>query len=496
MTATHQTQPTGRPGAARPRRLAAAPRRRLTAAVTGAAIVGAMVAPALALTPAAAADCPARRAHAASAAADLLRLDLLDLHPLGAAVGPVGALRLAATQADLTAGPRVAAAGAARHLHADALEADIAGLVPAGAATRTLRQQAPPVNAEPASVSVPQADLGALRLGIGKVSTHATATDALRCGAGTGQGSTASAEVLSATVLRGPGDQALIAAPANLSSTAWTGLVAHDGRAAAAAIASVSAADLRVLAGTDSQVTVRVISPPTLRVTATGRARTSSVHYDAPVLEISGAGGALQRIDTAGQSVDLPLDDLAGIRSLPLLRGVADPLAAGVPGDGLVVLRLSIGDLRSEIGDRTVRASAASVRLQVLVESPALRRPGGDGYGYGPSEAGTPKESTAVLDLRIGLLRAEAQAPRYHQPPSQPPTPTPAPTQAPPTEAAPTEAAPTTPAPGAGGGCGADCPTSLPRTGTGVGILLGIGALLAIVGRFLLLASRAGRLAP
>jgi len=487
MTATQQTQATGRPGVA-------PPRRRLTAAVTGAAIVGAMVAPALALTPATAADCPARRPHAASAAADLLRLDLLDLHPLGAAVGPVGALRLAATQADLTAGPRVAAAGAARHLRADALDADIAGLVPAGAATRTLRQQAPPANAEPASVSVPRADLGALRIGLGKVSTHATATDALRCGAGTGQGSTASAEVLSATVLRGPGDQALLAAPANLSSTAWTGLVAHDGRAAAAAMASVSAADLRVLAGTDSQVTVRVISPPTLRVTATGRARTSSVHYDAPVLEISGAGGALRRIDTAGQSVDLPLDDLAGIRSLPLLRGVADPLAAGVPGDGLVVLRVSVGDLRTEIGDRTVRASAASVRLQVLVESPPLRRPGG--HGYGPPEAGAPKAPAAVLDLRIGLLRAEAQAPRYHQPPSQPPTPPPPPTQAPPTEAAPTEAAPTTPPTGAGEGCGAECPTSLPRTGTGVGIVLGVGALLAIAGRFLLLASRAGRLAP
>jgi hypothetical protein len=224
---------------------------------------------------------------------------------------------------------------------------------------------------------------------------------------------------------------------------------------ASTAAAELELADLRLLGGA---VSVKVLKPPTLTVTATGVAATSSVTYQAPLLEISGAGIQPKTLSTPSQDIELAVpvpgvtETLAAAKDLPLLAGnplaslLGDLPAVGTPSLG--ILRLSLGDGKSSISDAGVRASASSLRIQLLVA--------------GASSA----KSSAVLDLGLGMLSASASAPC---PPSASPPPPPPPSA----------------------GCGGpQCP-GLPVTGMPpVAYASGAGILLLVLGRFLLLLSR------
>lgn len=533
MTDAHTTRP-----ASRTRRRGG--RRGSVASTATAALGAALVVPAVFVTgPVAAAAPPAAACaealpYGASASADLLRLGALDLRPLGLALGPVADVRIASTSAGMAAnadaganddtgtGTGPAAAAAARDVAADLLGLDVglarssgagdaAGLLPAAGLGHTTYQQAPPSNPEPDRHPGHTVDLGLLRATLGGSSAHATWQEPMRCGAETGPAGVADAVGLAAAVLPAPGGRALVALPDNLSSHAETELVGQAGGVAARATASASLIDLRLFAGSDSEVAVKVISEPELEVTATGQADSSSVRYQAPLLEISGPGIGTERLDTPGAHLDLALPGSAGVPELgglPVLGGGDDPVAdllaeltdlsglrsgpapterplelAGLPGlpgvtstgrlpilgevlsdastpagvGELSVLRLSIGQLDQRIADESVSASAASLRLQLL----AWR---GDRLTERAS-------ASAVLDLGIGLLEAAATAP--------------APAAEPPVAGEPGEG---------GGGCG-DCPGGrLPVTGpAAVWLLAGAGVLLAVMGRLLMLATRGGR---
>jgi hypothetical protein len=518
---------------------AATRRRHRRTAVIAAATLATAMAPLPLAGPATAAPaetCEEALPYAASASADLLRLGALDLAPLGLPIGPVADVRIASTGSGMAADADPATAAAAQDIAAELLGLDVAGLLPAAELGETVYQEAPPANPGPDAQPGSTVDLGILRAELGESSAHARWREPMRCGAETGVAGVADAALVDAAVLPA-GRQALVALPGNLSSHAETGLVELAGGTAARATASASLADLRLFAGSSWETAVRVISEPALEATATGVADSSSVRYHAPLLEISGPGIGTHRLDTAGTHLDLalpgpggapeagglptlggdggdPVEELLtgltgleGVRSGPApterplelagLPGLASTGQLPVLGDvlsgastlaglgELTVLRLSIGELHQEIGDTSVRASAASLRLQLLAW-----------------EGGRLTEQTsasAVLDLGIGLLEAAATAPAPLTE-AQPPAPSQAGGPGGPGD--PSDpggpggpggfgdpSGPGDPGDGCGGwGCAGE---RLPATGPGVAwILAGAGVLLAATGRLLMLAGR------
>ena len=476
-----------------------------------------------------AAACEEALPYAASASADLLRLGALDLQPLGLQIGPVADVRIASTGSGMAADADPATAAAAQDIAANVLGLDVPGLLPAAELGETVYQEAPPTHPGPAAQPGSTVDLGILRAELGETSAHAHWEEPMRCGAETGVAGVADAALVDAAVLPA-GGQALVALPGNLSSHTETGLVEEGGGTAARATAAASVADLRLFAGSGRETAVRVISEPTLQATATGVAESSSVRYQAPLLEISGPGIGTHRLDTPGSHLDLALPGPAGtpeLGGLPVLGGGGDPVGelltgltglegvrsgaapverplelAGLPGlagtgqlpvlgdllsgvstlaglGELTVLRLSIGELHQDIRDESVRASAASLRLQLLTW-----------------EGGQLTEQTSasgVLDLGIGLLEAAATAPAPLAE-AQPPAPTQAGGPGGPGDPG-GSGGPGGPGgpgdPGDGcGGCGG-AGERLPATGPGIAwILAGAGVLLAATGRLLMLAGR------
>lgn len=393
--------------------------------------------------PAAAASCTPE-AYAASASADVARLSLVNLDALSAAAPSRLAALRAGPLADLTIGATTSSMDARRPV---AVRASAAYLS-TGSAAR-VAQQAPPVSTGPAEATGTAVDLGAVRVGTGPLSARAAWQPGMACGNAGGPAGAASASVADLSIL------SLVKARNNVRSQAVTGLRTVGGRMASTAAAELELADLSLLGGA---VSVKVLKPPTLTVTATGVGSTSTATYQAPLLEVSGAGLAPKRLSTPSQQIELAVpvpgltQTLAAAKNLPLLPGnplgslLGDLPAARTPSLG--ILRLSLGAGKSSISDAGVRASASSLRIQLLIA--------------GASAA----KSSAVLDLGIGVLSASATAPC---PPSASPPPPPPPSA----------------------GCGGpQCP-GLPVTGMPpVAYATGAGVLLLILGRFLLLLSR------
>lgn len=452
------------------------------------AVAGALIAvPAPAAT---ANPCAKPQQYGAGAGADLVKLGLLDLRPLGLPLGPVADVRLASTRSGMAADARVNSAAAARYLDAKVLGVTL----PAGPLSTSVYQEAPPRNEKPVTAHAGRKHLGVVTVGAGDLTAYATWRGGMACGARTGEVTRSSATVAGAEVLPGPGGTALVRVPANLRSRTGTALVRDGGVVRSVATASAGLADIRLFAGTPTEITVKVIKAPALTVGTGGSAGTTTVEYASPVLQVSGPGIGSRRIDAPGESLDLGLPsstagrDAAKARAnaerLPLVSG--DPLAEAIgalhperlrdatarqnagpltlpalpslPGPGealagallpalggeLSLVRLSIGDVQKEVTDHSVRAQAASLRLQVI--SPRTR----------------PDEQEAVVDLAIGMLDAAALAPRPASHPDDPGTP-----------------------PGGGGG--------LPVTGRNMGIVAAAGLLLLIAGGSSVMATRRHR---
>ena len=470
---------------------------RRLAGLTAAGIAGLVVAPAIGLAPAAAADpCEKSLEYGATAAADLVKLGLLDFRPVGLGLGPVADVTLVSTKSGMNALTPVNSAAAAR-----LLDAKLFGVpLPPGPLTQTVTQEAPPSNEDPHTAHVFAKNLGLLKIGAGDLSAHATWKSGMACGKEQGQNTDATAEIANVTVLPGLGKDSGLVRTSLLSSATQTGLAKEGDQVFSVARASVGVAEISLFAGSRSAIKIEVIKPPTLAVGTAGTKASGSVDYTAPILKITGPGGISHQINSPGDTVtlgipsslpllgqakelakteglpllgDIPLDGLLGdlnkadasakadkgpvsLPGLPALPDVpklppaadiigAAPEALPVVGSGaLSLLRLTIGDVESEITDQAVRAEAASLRIEVL--------------------AGHKQETKSLVDVGLGLLSAAAVAPAPEVP--VPPVVEP-------------------PVTGGGGG--------LPVTGANVGVIAGVGIVLLAGGGAMLIVGRRRR---
>jgi hypothetical protein len=316
-------------------------------------------------------------------------------------------------------------------------------------------------------------------------------------------------------------------------------VVTDAGHPAASAEADGDLTRIELFAGTPQAISVEVVSQPKLRVVAGVR---KTVEYDAPVLDVTLPGHGHTRLAAAGDHVDvavpvdpagigaagslgraehlpvlsgLPLDSLLGglpaggaapgasapgpaknlignLPGVPSLGGVVDDVAGGLlsgdrtehttlpagTGGGVVVLRLSLGELAQVTTATGVHAKAASLRVKVLTRSTWA--------GHTADDA-TLADDTALVDLGLCVLEAAAGAPKaahghngggygsgYGSGTGD------------------------TGHPGGTGGITGTTPTptpvahtgSLPVTGNHVAYALGGGVLLVLVGRFLMVMTR------
>ncbi|MEV4411208.1 hypothetical protein [Catellatospora sp. NPDC049609] len=479
--------------------------------------------------PATAGVCDRPAGYAARAGADLLKVGALNLGPLGVKVPTVADLTIASADSGMSATNPVHSAATARYA-----DARLLGLkLPTGPLDAKVYQQAPPSHQRAVRNNALTVDLGLVKAGTGDLAAHARWTEGMGCGKAEGPAGEADAALVDAAVL--PGSRgALAAVPHTLSATTQTATVRHAGVLASGAYAQIGLAEVELLGGA---IDVEVVKPPALTVLATGKAATSQVKYDAPLLRITGPGIGTRTLDSLHREIEIAVPapssggllgalDPSGVREraealgLPLLD--ADPLGkllAGLPvndltklvkglgggsggesglpalpelgslpdlggllGGGLgnlsglceiVIVKISIGELEKRVTDRGATAQAASLRVQLI--------------GLGRQDG----QRATVLDLGLGLLKASATAPARTAASASP---TARPSTGP-TPDSPGGGGGTTPSPASGNdddddnGCGGPgC--SLPRTGTSIALIAGTGTLLFVAGRFLLLLTR------
>ncbi|GIH11257.1 hypothetical protein Rhe02_93240 [Rhizocola hellebori] len=377
--------------------------------------------PLLAAPSTAAPGCPPV-SFTASADARLLNFALVDLRPLGLETH-VANLTLAPTKAGMATTATVRGSAQAEYL-----DGSVLGLkLPRGPLEARVAQQAPPANQNPARNTALAVDLGPVgKIGAGSLEAQAQWTDPMTCGTQTGLAGQGAAAIVDAAILPGSSG-AMVRASQNLQSRAATALVPKDGRAASAARAEIGLSKLELLG---NAITVRVVQPPSLNAIATGRKETSSVEYHSPLLEITAPGLGTKKLDTPGQSLEIPIPTTT---LSTILSGL--PLRGLTLGQHPTLIRLTLGTFTQTITDREVTASATSLRVELLT-------PG----------------TTHLLDLNIGLLTTSATAPPWAAAPTSPPPP----------------------------GCGTPA-CQLPLTGFNIGLATGAGILVLILGRFLLL---------
>ncbi len=480
--------------------------------------------------PASAGVCDRPAGYAARAGADLLKVGAVNLGPLGVKLPAVADLTVASAGSGMSATNPVHSAATARYADARLLGLEL----PTGPLAAKVYQQAPPSHQNPVRNNALTVDLGLIKAGTGGIAAHARWTEGMGCGKAEGPAGEADASLVDAKVL--PGSRGALAAVSHsASATTQTATVKHAGVLASGAYAQIGLAEVQLLGGA---LGIDVVRPPSLTVLATGRASTSSVRYDAPLLRVTGPGIGTKTLDGSHRELEIAVPapptggllgalDLTGARErakalgLPLLD--ADPLGkllAGLPvgkltqlvnglgggsgGSGLpdlpelgglpdlggllggglgnlsglceiVIVKISIGELEQRITDRGATAQAASLRVQLI--------------GVNTKNG----QRATVLDLGLGLLKASAAAPaRAAASPTATPTTRPS---TGPSPDAPGGGGGATPSPASGNdddddnGCGGPgC--SLPRTGTSIALIAGTGVLLFVAGRFLLLLTR------
>jgi hypothetical protein len=240
------------------------------------------------------------------------------------------------------------------------------------------------------------------------------------------------------------GAGSLLSLPSTLSARSAVRLVDIPGSAnkAVQSTSTLQVAALKLLAGTPFELSINVVSQPTLQVTSTGDAATSTVRYTAPVLEVVQGGKSLGKLDAANPKLDIPIGiplpalpgapAIPGVDKLPIIggllgngQGLQDALTKGLQKLDLGVIRLSVADLTQRGEESTqpftgyqVGATARMLDLQVL-----------------PTDAlGLPGLPSALAQISLGEQVAKAFAPTggvvcgvATLTPQTPPAPTPTP---------------------------------------------------------------------
>ncbi|WP_308210985.1 hypothetical protein [Actinokineospora diospyrosa] len=232
-------------------------------------------------------------------------------------------------------------------------------------------------------------------------------------------------------VLGGQGStSSLLSLPNTLSARSVVRLVDIPGSAnkAVESTSTLQVAAVKLLAGTPFELSVNVVSQPTLTVTSTGDKATSTVRYTAPILEVVQGGKSLGKLDAANPRLDVPIgiplqNPVDKLPIIGALLGTGQTLPAGLSKLDLGVLRLSVAGLNQKSEESTqpfkgfqLGATARLLDLQVL-----------------PTDAlGLPNLPSALAQISLGEQVARAYAPTggvvcatAATPPQAPPAPQP-----------------------------------------------------------------------
>lgn len=131
------------------------------------------------------------------------------------------------------------------------------------------------------------------------------------------------------------GSGSVLSMPKTLMSRSFVRLVDMKGtdRKAVQSVSTLKVSDIHLLKGTPLSLTLKVVSQPTLTVTSTGDAKTSSVRYTAPVLSVVRNGQELFKLDAANPTKDVPIgiplpgfEEAAGanVADAPIIGGAAE----------------------------------------------------------------------------------------------------------------------------------------------------------------------------
>ncbi|WP_212993679.1 hypothetical protein [Actinoplanes auranticolor] len=266
-------------------------RARLKAAALG--VVGALLVP----LPAAAAPAPCEQAlrYAAQSGAQLMRIGTLDLGPAGRDDQPIKNVGVGDAKSALVAQSPINAAALGRVLDGGPADSTLG---------EVLQQTAPPTHKKSERRKHEATEAGPFRLGASELTVHAQWDPRMACGNVAGPATRAEAELRRAGVLDG-GDAALVRVPGKISGLSTTAMERRGPAARAVAAASIAGGKVRLLGGA---VTVEIVKPPSLLATMSG-ADGGEVRYQPAVLEVSGEGFETVRLDTAGDNVELRLDE-------------------------------------------------------------------------------------------------------------------------------------------------------------------------------------------
>ncbi|MFF5077198.1 hypothetical protein ACFY36_09110 [Actinoplanes sp. NPDC000266] len=301
----------------------------------------------------------------AAAQADLVRISVLDAGVLRPDLPSLVDVRLAAAHGSAdSAARRAKTTATGRYADAKLLGMQLPGLPPPGSAAE--RQAPPNRQAATAELAGLQA-AGLATVKLGRSTAEARWLETYNCGATGPLTRTATmlagVELLSGggrtpalQALRHPDDTArrtslLRLGPTGSTQSATDVVRLGDGRRGVSAAAGVALSDLTLFGGTPQEVSIKVVTQPTLTVVAAGDRNRSSVTYRPAVLKVTAAGKPIAHLDTADTSVGV---DLFG--------GLATEAAPS-----LLSTRISLGGPRQMIGDREVRAEAAALRVEVLL---------------------------------------------------------------------------------------------------------------------------------
>ncbi|MFD0516739.1 hypothetical protein [Paractinoplanes durhamensis] len=231
-------------------------------------------------------------------------------------------------------------------------DAKLAGLQLPGlpSARTTAERVAPGEAAGDTTVGLAELEAGGLAtVSLGKAVADARWTDAYSC---TEAGPlTRAGTMLTGVALLGGGRRtALLRLGPSGSTRSATDLVRlPGGRRGVAASAGIALTDLTLFGGTPQEISVKVLTQPTLTVIADGgRPR---IDYRPATLAVTAGGKSMATLSNDNNSVGLSVLERVSERDQLSLLGV----------------RLSIGEPREEVSERGGRAEVAALRLEVTL---------------------------------------------------------------------------------------------------------------------------------
>ncbi|MEU4563360.1 hypothetical protein AB0F72_33685 [Actinoplanes sp. NPDC023936] len=337
------------------------PRRRRAAETATAAVVAALVVPAV---PAAAVTTDCRTAaFTARSQADLAKISVLDPGPLHRDLPALADVRLGSARGEADSGAKLHKAVATAR-YADAKLLGISTGQASAIATA-------PRSRGPASIDL--AAVGVAGLGVvksGTATAEANWEDAYRCGK-TGPLTRSATMLAGLSVLGGKHGAPVLHAvddvthmsqktsllrvgPSGSTQSATDLVRIKGGQVGVRAGAGAALGDLSLFAGTPHEIGIKVVNQATLEVVAAADQHRSRVDYKPAVLKVSSGGKQVSMLKDAGADVSLGVD---GSLSLP----------GGHHEKSGIAVRVSVGQPTSDIGKRTVSAEAATLRVEVTV---------------------------------------------------------------------------------------------------------------------------------